>query len=121
MLVAFWRSRYRGRWLLCETVKEMGPLAALCRRCGGAEARSLARRFGGRLVASDEDESSNSSALSSNFYFNGLSIDDATCFFETHKSNGENAKFSMQVRNGRGRDAAVHATVAARQEGPQCV
>ena len=50
------------------------------------------------LTAQDEDEVSNSHQHS--FFYRGKTMSDARGFYETLKSNGENAKLSLRVLNG---------------------
>ena len=52
------------------------------------------------LIASDEDEKSNSHRSSSAFFYRGKTMKDAATFFRTLKSNGENAKMSLRRLDG---------------------
>ena len=47
------------------------------------------------LIASDEDEESNSSKHNQSFFYKNYKMNDATHFYETIKSNGENCKLGL--------------------------
>eukprot|EP00939_MAST-03C_sp_MAST-3C-sp1_P002212 g2212.t1 len=49
------------------------------------------------LVASDEDESSNSHESTASFFYRGKTLKEAVSFAQTLKSNGENAKLSLRI------------------------